>query len=408
MNEELFDRRIKELADSARVTPDADIWEKIRKRLSLRRRFVIVGRIVSGAAVAAVLVLGIILLPVNTEDNPVPAGNGTVVAERMDSGQGTGTHEDIVIVVKHAAETGSGLPELLAEAYAGDMDGAEEVYVPGGTEVMNEGGPIETGMAENTEIQSKEEIEGQEGKDEDIDAAVNEEMSFYGLWDDPVSIGHPASSNRKRNRFAVTASSLLNPSDASGNVDFSSQSFSSGLGNASSGAGIVPISLPEHSFPVTVGVNVIYSFLDDRLGVGLGLNYTFMKSSYEALINQASQSIVQQRLHYLGIPLDFYVNFVSAKGFRLYADVGGMMEKGLNAVYNVSEITNNQYTIEESIEGLQWSVNVGIGFEYRFVDFAGLYLDPKLTYFFDCGQPYSVRTEQPLQFGLQFGFRFHI
>ena len=57
---------------------------------------------------------------------------------------------------------------------------------------------------------------------------------------------------------------------------------------------------------------------------------------------------------------------------------------------------------------VQWSANVGIGLEYRIWDFMGIYVDPRLTYFFDCDQPYSVRTEQPLQFNLELGFRFHI
>lgn len=76
--------------------------------------------------------------------------------------------------------------------------------------------------------------------------------------------------------------------------------------------------------------------------------------------------------------------------------------------YDITDLHSVTYKQHRKAEGLQWSANVGLGLEYRFIDFMGLYVDPRLTYFFDCDQPYSVRTEQPLQFNLEMGFRFHI
>ena len=76
--------------------------------------------------------------------------------------------------------------------------------------------------------------------------------------------------------------------------------------------------------------------------------------------------------------------------------------------YEMTDLSSVTYQKDGKASGLQWSANVGIGLEYRFLDFMGVYVDPRLTYFFDCGQPYSVRSEQPLQFNLQMGFRFHI
>ena len=63
---------------------------------------------------------------------------------------------------------------------------------------------------------------------------------------------------------------------------------------------------------------------------------------------------------------------------------------------------------KEKIEGLQWSVNVGVGLQYFFTDFFGLYFDPSLVYFFDCDQPFSIRTSQPLQFEMELGLRFKL
>lgn len=395
MEVNLFDRKIKELADSAEVTPDADIWDNIRREMDRRRRRTFTLRVLSAVAAAAVLVFGIVSVTM-MESGPMSTQDSIYVAERM--------AEDTVPPAAGEDEPEDLSAHVVSSAMGNAVADASEV-------------PAETRKEHETETENLPDTAAGErpaGMEQDTDetpdspvtALFSEDQASLhsyrtGYTGDPVPSG-------KRDRLSVSASGILNPSDASGNVDFTSQSFTSGIGGSSSMTGIVPISVPKHSFPVTVGVNVVYSFLNDRLGVGLGINYTFMKSTYEALVNNASQSIVEQRLHYLGIPFDFYANFISTKSFNLYASVGGMMEKGLKARYNISEITSNRYTIEEGIGGLQWSVNLGVGFEYRFVEFAGLYLDPRLTYFFDCDQPYSVRAEQPLQFGVQFGVKFHI
>ena len=85
-----------------------------------------------------------------------------------------------------------------------------------------------------------------------------------------------------------------------------------------------------------------------------------------------------------------------------------MMERAVRIEYEMTDLYSMKNKYDAQAQGVQWSANVGIGFEYRFLTFMGLYVDPRLTYYFDCGQPYSVRTEQPLQFNLEVGFRFHI
>lgn len=399
MDENLFDRKIKELADSAEVMPEAGIWDNIRREMDYRRKRRFTMKILSAAAAAAVLVFGIVSLVMRNESSSPMAPQGSIyVAERI-------SDDTLSVVVPEDTGDGlavqivsSGIENAVAEATAAETKKAKVAYETAETVHVPDPSAAESPAVAVQETERETETQ--------VETPLYEDQTSFNTYRTACA-ADPAPA-RKRGGFSVSASGILNPSDASGNVDFTSQSFTSGVGGTSSTTGIVPISVPKHSFPVTVGVNVVYSFLNDRLGVGLGVNYTFMKSSYEALVNKASQSLVEQRLHYLGIPFDFYANFISTKSFNLYASVGGMMEKGLSAVYNVSEITSNHYTIEESIDGLQWSVNLGVGFEYRFVEFAGLYLDPRLTYFFDCGQPYSVRAEQPLQFGVQFGVKFHI
>ena len=38
----------------------------------------------------------------------------------------------------------------------------------------------------------------------------------------------------------------------------------------------------------------------------------------------------------------------------------------------------------------------------------GIYLDPSVRYYFNCNQPKSIRTDQPLMLGFEVGARFNL
>ena len=60
---------------------------------------------------------------------------------------------------------------------------------------------------------------------------------------------------------------------------------------------------------------------------------------------------------------------------------------------------------KEKAKGVQLSANVGIGVEFMLGKYVGLYVDPSLRYYFDNGQPKSIRTAQPLMLGFEMGIR---
>lgn len=144
------------------------------------------------------------------------------------------------------------------------------------------------------------------------------------------------------------------------------------------------------------------------LSIGVGVNYTLLHSEYQALIDNSMQGMVDQNLHYLGVPLTLYWNIINTEKLNFYVDGGGMIEKGLQSKCSIKDLNDKVSYRTEKISGVQWSANLGLGFEYRFIDFLGIYLDPTITYFFDTDQPFSVRTSQPLQFKMELGFRFHL
>ena len=393
MKDEIFDRKIKELADSYSEVPSPDLWERIESGLDRRRRVVRWRRIVSYASAAAV-VAGLFVTSLLYQPDPDPA--------------------DAVVAV--AGEQEAGGDDVRQEL------GLEQVaMVFGRVSAMSQ--PVmsvrhrHTSVAPDTAVvQSNERIETVDVKvPEDIKDIRPGLPSIYdrSVQAEYIAMAGDASANtsmagRKAPSFSIAASGHLSPTDATGNVDFSQPSYSLGGSVASSSVGMLPVSEPRHYFPVSVGLELKYSFLNDRLGVGLGVNYTFLNSQYDALVDRTYEGDVEQSIHYIGVPLNFYVNILSGKRLTFYANAGCMVERAVRVDYDITDLYGIRYRKSLDPSGVQWSANIGLGLEYRFLSFMGVYVDPRLTYFFNCGQPYSVRTEQPLQFNLELGFRFHI
>lgn len=394
MKEELFDRRVRDLLDSCSETPPQEVWNRIEAGLDRRRRRVVWKNLAYGAAAAAVAAGMLALVLLKTDE---PQQFPTI--QLADLSYTPRVHEEIVT-------------EPLTLTSARDMDVAGSAgslacrSIPEEDSVTEQVAPV---ASEESEIQVAD-----VQRHDDAGTAASSVPSIYDKAGQTESAAGADFSeddiytSRKKPSFSLSASGNLSPTRATGNVDFSQPNYSWGAGGTSSSTGIVPVSEPRHYFPVSVGLELKYSFLNERLGVGLGLNYTFLNSRYEALVDRQYQASVDQSVHYLGIPLNFYVNILSGDRIQFYADAGCMMERAVKVSYEITDLYSVKYQQDGSAQGLQWSVNVGLGLEYRFLSFLGVYVDPRLTYFFDCGQPYSVRTEQPLQFNLQMGFRFHI
>lgn len=389
MKEELFDRKVKELLDSCSEAPAPEVWDRIESGLNRRRRHVMWKRVLYSSAAAAVAAG---LFAVSMLQWRQPAGPAMVVQVAESSSP--------------SAEEAGTLRSVLERIDRSSAPVAHAVMLEGrdGRVTVR---PSELRVAGSVDISNAV------GLSDDIPVSGNSLPSIYdnpSVVEDNVALVSDEGRVREKrgSGLSLSAGGNLSPTSATGNVDFSQPNYSWGAdGSATSaGIGIVPISEPKHYFPVSVGLELKYSFLDDRLGVGLGVNYTFMHSSYEALVDRPYQASVEQSLHYLGIPVNFYVNILSNERLAFYANAGCMVERAVRLSYDVTDLNSMETQYSGKAHGVQWSANVGL--EYRFLDFMGLYVDPRLTYFFDCGQPYSVRTEQPLQFNLEMGFRFHI
>ena len=390
MKQELFDSKIKELAESYTEAPSPEVWDRIEAGMDRRRRHIVLWRRVAGWSSAAAVAAGLFSLallrqPAQTES--VMTADAVIVP--------SGEQEPAVKISRTEVPDLRPIPRMLAEVHSTAPAELPEID-------------------RTTDRKSRSRHEDIEETSGTVPALRTGQPSIYDRTRDMDYVAmaeaqEVSGTAKNRPSFSVSAGGNLSPTNATGNVDFTGPSYSSGVsGGGSFSSGIVPVSSPKHYFPVSVGAELKYSFLNDRLGIGLGVNYTFLNSRYEALVDRRYQASVDQSVHYIGVPLNLYVTILSSDRLSFYANAGAMMEKAVRVSYEMTDLYAVKYQHDSKAEGVQWSANIGLGVEYRFLDFMGIYVDPRLTYFFDCGQPYSVRTEQPLQFNLEMGFRFHI
>ena len=165
-----------------------------------------------------------------------------------------------------------------------------------------------------------------------------------------------------------------------------------------------------YGIPVSFGAGVKLDFTD-RWSLGVGLNYTLLTrrfyGSYTEVNEQGSivmntQTDVRNTQNYVGIPVNAFYNIVDTRRMNFYTYVGGTVEKCVSDKY---QLLGKDITHSEKAKGVQLSTNLGIGVEFLLGEYLGLYIDPSLRYYFDNGQPASIRTAQPLMLGFEMGLR---
>ena len=169
----------------------------------------------------------------------------------------------------------------------------------------------------------------------------------------------------------------------------------------------------RYGLPVSVGAGVKFDFTP-RWSLGVGLNYTCLTRTFDGtyshvneagIVDNVVNSDIRNSQHYLGIPVNAYFNILDSKHVNFYAYAGGAVEK---CVYDKYLVLTNSVVHKEPAKGVQLSANLGVGAEFMLGQHIGLYIDPSLRYYFDCDQPKSIRTAQPLMLGFELGFRFRL
>ena len=163
----------------------------------------------------------------------------------------------------------------------------------------------------------------------------------------------------------------------------------------------------SHHAPLSFGIS-LRKGINKYISVETGLVYSYLYSKFK---NNIPNEELKQELHYLGIPINVITPLYSSKSskWNIYTSAGVMAEKGLSAHYKHTLHYNNSSpsTISnEKIKGIQWSLNVSIGLDYKIVKNYSIYVQPKLNYYLNNNQPLNSRTENPFNIGIAAGLRY--
>lgn len=148
-----------------------------------------------------------------------------------------------------------------------------------------------------------------------------------------------------------------------------------------------------HRLPLNIGIKIGYS-LSDRFSLESGLVYTYLSSQVSP---RATDKSLDQRVHYIGIPIGVNYSIWENRHLSIYAGVGGRVDKCISAVLDDRFLRMNP---------LQFSAGGRVGLNYKLSRHVGFYLEPGVSYFFEDGSALKTTyKENPLKATLSMGFR---
>ena len=412
-----IDKMMKSILENAQEEVPAHVWEGVSAGLdkAAKSKAVVIWwrRAAIGAAAAAIIVAGLLFTKGGADQvtESIDPQNGDFIAviekdSHADSAsvEGVTPPEDVLMAevkvpkgitpsVQHRPASVIQAQEDISATYADITEKLQSVEKP-------EEKPAERNTAENmTEEEITDKLQGQL-----IDPVMDfKEAEHY--FEEP----EPA----RKQKASLVLSGITGTNSLQNGAHRGLQKRPAAI------AGPVETGITETStnttygIPVSAGVGVKLD-INDRWAVGVGVNYSYLTRQFYGRYTKADEngmeisstaSDIKNSQHFVGIPVNAYCNLISNKHISLYAYAGGAVEKCISDKYDVLS-TNIVHT--EKPKGVQLSANLGIGAEFKLGQHLGLYVDPSLRYYFDNGQPKSIRTAQPLMLGFEMGLRVNL
>ncbi len=390
-----FDLMMKSILDEGREEVPAGVWERVSEGLdkvaaSKRKPAAVIWfrrAGIAAAAAAAAIAVGVVLNH-DTEETLLPdTGDSSLVAVVE---QETST-EDHAVTVEERAEAVT----MLADAAKSSAVRKPVSEIPATAQEF-----IESQVTD-----SSAETVTAEPQTKEPDKVEEERIYFPEDWGEEKETYRPSTS--------IVLSGLAGTNSAQGQNRLSPQKAPV-VTPAPDKTGVEETSTKStYGIPVSAGVGVKIG-LSPRWAVGIGAHYTMLSRTFygkytkvnpDGTISSPTSSDIRNIQHYVGIPVNAYFNIISQDRVSLYTYGGGSVEKCISDDYNV---LSTAISHKEKVDGLQFSANAGIGVEFAIGKNLGIYIDPSLRYYFDNGQPESIRTVQPLMFGFEMGLRVNL
>lgn len=423
MNE--TDKHIRQVLQEGTESFSPDVWKAVSAGIAPVAKKAVVPAWLwgsfAGVAVAAALAVGVFLFPKSNSTQIIE--NSAVIAENAAEEEVSSAPDEILPLSEQIASTGRTDAVAVAEKPR-ESSAVRKTTVPEKA-IIPEEAPVEASEVPETiskevpETISEEVPETVSEEVPETSQEVNEEplpckpvVSSEPVPEDFEKAIREAYPEKPRKKFSRTAVSLGGHLFGAGGTSSDSQPvyMAAPTSSATLQEGITE-QYPEYSFgiPASLGFGFRYD-ISQSFSVGTGVYYSGLGRSFVGSYKEngtvvAKDADIDNIQHFVGIPLNFYCNFISDDRFKVYVFAGGAAEKLLANDYIIREKDITYHA--GSADGFQFSAAAGLGIEYLFTDFLGLYLDPSIRYYFDSGQPRSIRTIQPFMLNFEAGLKFH-
>lgn len=398
------------LEDGQEPVP-AHVWEGIEADLDriARRRMAAVWfrRATVGMAAAAAVAVGMFYSLNGNEDIVSPSENGDMIAV-VEPEQTEKTGQEILMAdVENAARQvtvleGSFISETpdISEATGNTEYAADDSHDGDGSAAAEPAGTSDKEESQQTAVQETSDSSAGTGSS----AEKEEQLRFPDVWPED---------EKEKSGKAVRSLTLsgLTGTNGTQNSFRVNPMRSPALSSAPRKTGIKETSTnTTYGIPVSFGAGIRFN-ISKRWSLGTGLNYTLLtRKFYGTYIPEDPKeadisSDIRESQHFIGLPVNFYYDIVNQKNINFYTYFGGAAEKCISDKFQVMDTA---ITHTEKVKGLQWSANLGLGVEFMLGRHLGIYVDPSLRYYFNNNQPKSIRTAQPLMFGLEMGLRVNL
>ena len=405
MEDNRFDLEIRSMLENAREDVPEGLWQGIESRLpapAKARPAAIWWKIASATgAVAAAVALTVFFSTRPVVQNPVD------IIPSQDSGLSQ------LMETPLAPETGNMKPLSIGQAFGesvSETDGedvtetAEESVVEenaaagtaGKEETAPSAGTEETAVADETAVREENTAENWIRKYESAD------------FDER---GEELQRSRKEKRGVV----LSAYADALSNSNTAKASDINMLKRPAvpQATTIEETGESRYAIPVAAGIGLRFD-VSKRFSIGTGVSWSYLTRSFSgqfneldaegAIISQTGYTNIRNSQHYIGIPLNLYVDIIRKDFIDFYAYASGSANYCLSNRYQMDK--SKSYSPEGS--NWQFSAGIGMGVEFIAAKKVGFYIDPSLNYWFTAGEVSNIRTRQPLMLGLELGIRLHI
>lgn len=408
-----FDLMMKSILDEGREEVPAGVWERVSEGLdkvafSRRKPATVIWLRRSGiaaAAAAAAIAVGVVL-DHNADEMILPEAGDSPLVAVVEQEEVTGDH---VSTVEERVETFIMLADVKVSSVrrpAAEIPATAQEFIDSQiTDVFVEAVEEEVEEAVEEPSHRNNEVAAVQPQPEDEDEADQERIYFPEDWGEEKENFRPAT--------AIVLSGLAGTNSSQGQTSVNPQKAPV-VTPAPKKTGVEETSTKStYGIPVSAGVGVKIG-LSPRWAVGIGANYTMLTRTFygkytevqpDGTITNPTSSDIRNTQHYVGIPVNAYFSIISRNRVSLYAYGGGSAEKCISDNYNV---LSTALSHKEKVDGLQFSANAGIGVEFALGKHLGIYIDPSLRYYFDNGQPKSIRTTRPLMFGFEMGLRVNL